>query len=161
MSTNELDDLYINQYVDKVADPEEVLMRADFARMQEIRDNMPHVQTAEERYQLSNQADAIDQRWGGQLSDERETWQYLQDAHDDWKRSPEVMCRFHEQINIDQAAGLCGLSGTEWRSQQQARELTGHGSWSESLTEAHRTPIKGHAFAGLINGRDREQEMER
>jgi hypothetical protein len=151
MSTNELDDLYINDYVDKVADPEEVLMRADFARVQEMRNNMPYVET---------EADEIAVRWSSRHDDLGAAWRYLRAAHDDWERSPKAMRRFHEQVDIDQSQGVHVLSGIEWRSQQQARELTGHGFWSESLTEADRAPILGHACAGLVNVSDREQEME-
>ncbi|WP_433714475.1 hypothetical protein ACQP2U_10375 [Nocardia sp. CA-084685] len=159
---DDLDDPFINQYADKVTNPEEVLMRADFARAQEIRDNMPHAETEQELDQLIEQADAITVGWSSRHDDLGAAWRYLRDAHDDWTRSPETMRRFHEQVAIDEAAGAHVLSGIQWRSQQQAREMTGHGFWYPAAESAPRSALAdyqpGQALADAVarNGSQRD-----
>lgn len=157
----DLDDPFIARYATKVADPTEVLLRADFARAQAQRHTAWQAETDDERHLRLNEVRGIEQRWQGREDEFGETWWYLNDAHHDWLSAPDTMRRFHDQIHLDQAAGVHGLTDVQWRSQQQARELTGHGSWSAPEPEAARDPIPGHAFAGLVNNHYREQEMER
>ncbi|CAM4521330.1 hypothetical protein NONI108955_41895 [Nocardia ninae] len=157
----DLDDPFITRYAEKVEDPQEVLMRADFARMQHVLHTMDRIEVGAEFEQLTEQADEIDLRWLDGSTEEREAWTYLADAHHDWKHAPDTMRRFHDQIAHDRAGGWDALTPMQWHSQQQARELTGHGAWSTPEREAGRDPIPGHAFAGLVNGVEREQEVER
>ncbi|WP_069167259.1 hypothetical protein [Nocardia altamirensis] len=133
----DLDDPFIARYADKVADSEEALLRADFARMREMRDNMAHVETEAEIDQLGHDANLIEERWSNPASDERENWEYLADAYADWKHAPATMRRFHDQVHHDRANGWDPLTPVEWRSQLQARELTGHGAWPGPERTSH------------------------
>ncbi|PXX52270.1 hypothetical protein DFR70_1332 [Nocardia tenerifensis] len=159
----DLDDPFIARYATKVPDEREVLMRADFARMHDVLANMDKLEVGDEFDRLVGQADEIDLRWlDADTADERAAWAYLSDAHDDWKSAPATMARFHDQIGHDRAGGWDPLTPMEWRSQLQARELTGHGAWTaERDTGQVRAPLPGHAFAGLVTGRDSEREVER
>ncbi|WP_280245483.1 hypothetical protein [Nocardia abscessus] len=206
MSTNELDDLYVNRYAGRVENPEEVLMRADFDRAKDLYDTAVHAETMDQMDLICDQANAIGQRWIDRGEEFGDAWRYLEDAHSDWKSAPDTMRRLHEQIAADRAQGFHAISEIEWRSQQHARELTGNGRWivqprtieqarqqlaaaerrdswadpaeanpnaasvpvsssfaaarTAELAGPQRRPIPGHAFAGLVNNRDRGQEME-
>lgn len=149
------DDPFIARYADKVNDPGEVLVRADFARMHELETRTDYGQMSEQELdQLLDRTSEISRRWQSRDDHTGDTWRYLEDAVADWRRAPDTMRRFHEQIQIDRASGFEAISPDQWRSQLQARELTGHGTWEHE-------PIPGHAFAGLINGRDQDKEMDR
>jgi hypothetical protein len=163
-NTNDLDDPYINRYAGRIEDPEEVLMRADFDRVLDMQGEALNARDDDEYWRLSSESDQLISRWRDRDDEYGDAWQYLGDAHDDWKAQPETMTRFHERIAADEAEGVYVLTDMQRRSQQHARELTGHGEWMQtSDTEqaaAGREPIPGHAFAGLVNGHDREG-MER
>ncbi|MGY1944777.1 hypothetical protein [Nocardia asiatica] len=211
MSTNELDDLYINRYAGRVENPEEVLMRADFDRVKDLTTTAFHAEFDAESDQdaerIFDQVDEISARWTDRDDELGAAYRYLQDAHSDWKSAPDTMRRLCEQIAADRAQGFHAISEIDWRSQQHARELTGNGRWvvqprtieqarqqlaaaerrdswtdpaeanpnaapvpvsssfaaarTAELSRQQRQPIPGHAFAGLVNGRDRGQEMER
>ncbi|MGW0054383.1 hypothetical protein [Nocardia nova] len=163
-NSNDLDDPYINRYAGRIENPEEVLMRADFDRMLDLHNQAWNAREDDEYKRLSAESDHINDRWAGRDDEHGAEWQYLSDAHEDWTRAPEAMARFHERIAADEAEGVYVLTDMQRRSRQHARELTGHGEWMQtSETEqaaVGREPIPGHAFAGLVNGHDREG-MER
>ncbi|MBV7702351.1 hypothetical protein NOVA_06170 [Nocardia nova] len=163
-NTNDLDDPYINRYAGRIENPEEVLMRADFDRAKDLHTQALNAREYDEYMRLSAEADRIGDRWAERDDEFGAEWQYLCDSYEDWNSAPETMTRFHERVTADEAEGFYGMSDMQRRSQQQARELTGHGEWPQaSETEqasAGREPIPGHAFAGLVNGHDREG-MER
>ncbi|MGW4329686.1 hypothetical protein ACWEKR_27800 [Nocardia sp. NPDC004573] len=129
MSSNDLDDLYINRYAGRVEDPTEVLMRADFDRAKDLHDTAVHAETMDQMDVISGRANAISERWLDRGDEYGDAWRYLEDAHGDWKWAPDTMRRMHEQIAVDQAQGFLPISEIDWRSQQHARELTGHGAW--------------------------------
>ncbi|MBF6341750.1 hypothetical protein IU450_38615 [Nocardia abscessus] len=129
MSTNELDDLYINRYAGRVQNPEEVLMRADFDRAKDLYDTAVHAETMDQMDLICDQANAIGQRWLDRGEEFGDAWRYLEDAHSDWRSAPDTMRRMCEQIAVDRAQGFHAISDIEWRSQQHARELTGNGAW--------------------------------
>ncbi|MBF6301642.1 hypothetical protein IU459_29490 [Nocardia amamiensis] len=206
MSTNELDDLYITRYAGRVENEEEVLMRADFDRAKDLSETAFHAESDQDVDRIFDQVDEITARWTGRGDELGDAYRYLEDAHSDWKSSPDTMRRLCEQIAADRAQGFLAISEIDWRSQQHARELTGNGRWivqprtieqaRQQLAAAERRDswsdpaeanpnaapvpvsgsfaaartaelaqqrhsIPGHAFAGLVNGRDRGQEMER
>ncbi|MGY1871980.1 hypothetical protein [Nocardia gipuzkoensis] len=129
MSTNELDDIYINRYAGRVEDPTEVLMRADFDRAKDLRDTAVHAETMDQMDAICDRANTISERWLDRGDEYGDAWRYLEDAHGDWKSAPDTMRRMHEQIAADQAEGFLPISDMQWRSQQHARELAGHGTW--------------------------------
>jgi hypothetical protein len=128
MSTNELDDLYINRYAGRVEDPTEVLMRADFDRAKDLSGTAFHA-SGEDMDRIFDKVDEISARWSDRDDEFGAAYRYLEDAHSDWRSAPDTMRRMHEQISIDQAQGFLPISEIDWRSQQHARELTGHGEW--------------------------------
>lgn len=133
MSSNDLDDLYINRYAGRVENPQEVLMRADFDRTQDLITTAFHAEFHAESDQdaerIFDQVDEIRNRWTDRDDELGAAYRYLQDAHSDWKSAPDTMRRMHEQITADRAQGFHAISDIDWRSQQHARELTGHGAW--------------------------------
>ncbi|WP_370011681.1 hypothetical protein [Nocardia cyriacigeorgica] len=175
-------------------------MRADFARAEALHaealnigidDGLDFDAAMDKADAIRDRAYDIDRRYRAHPSEQvREDWEYLSDAVQDWKAAPETMVRFHDSYAADRQNGLFeALTPEQWRSQQQARELTGHGEWprmprpdiarydkdhpvpsfgaaSKARTAElasgtpKREPIRGHAFAGLVNGRDHEG-MER
>uniref|UniRef100_UPI003F496B6D hypothetical protein n=1 Tax=Nocardia sp. CA-095871 TaxID=3239971 RepID=UPI003F496B6D len=163
---DDLDDPFINQYAAKVTDPwaapQEVLMRADFARAEELRNAAWQADTEEERYLGFNKVCEIEASWSGREDDLGEAWWYLNDAHHDWLCEPDFMREFHDQIRRDQAAGVYALSDVQWRSQKQAREMTGNGSWEQGTESVPRSALAdyqpGHSLADAVarNGSQRD-----
>ncbi|QIS13644.1 hypothetical protein [Nocardia arthritidis] len=70
---------------------------------------------------LDQQRGEVARRW--EAGPHAEHWAYLSDAADDWQRAPKVMGRMLD--NIDHNDGY-GVTEVEYRSQQQARQLTGN-----------------------------------
>ncbi|MFC9434008.1 hypothetical protein [Nocardia sp. NPDC057030] len=100
----------------------EEAMRADFARWQAMLDNTFPIET-ETELEERTRADETELRWSdGPYS---AYWNYLNDAYEDWQRRPETMGRFLDSVDEDRAAGhFVGVTGVEYRSQLQARDLT-------------------------------------
>ncbi|WP_327114181.1 hypothetical protein OHB12_33725 [Nocardia sp. NBC_01730] len=162
MSSNDLDDRYINRYVGRVEDPNEMLMRADFDRLLDLREAAGQADTDEKAHGLSDEAHQVFRKWAHRGDDYGQAWNYLFDAKRAWSRSPETMHQFMNQVAVDRA----GLTPMQERSLLHVRELTGNGEWNISSPEigqdsTDRAPIPGHAFSGLVNDRDCGQEMER
>lgn len=128
MSTNELDDLYINRYAGRVENPEEVLMRADFDRAKDLSETASHA-SGVDIDRIFDQVEEISDRWTNRDDELGAAYRYLEDAHSDWRSAPDTMRRLHEQIAGDRAQGFHAISEIDWRSQQHARELTGNGRW--------------------------------
>ncbi|WP_040698210.1 hypothetical protein, partial [Nocardia vinacea] len=151
--TDDLDDPFINRYAAKVTNPEEVLMRADFARVEELRRTSVHAETEDQRVLQLSQARGIDTRWSGREDELGQAWCDLNFALHDWKCEPDYMRRFYDQVRHGQGQGVAAMaiSDIEWRSQQQAREMTGNGSWEPATESAPRSALAdyqpGHALA--------------
>ncbi|MGY1948925.1 hypothetical protein [Nocardia asiatica] len=128
MSSNDLDDLYINRYAGRVEDPTEVLMRADFDRAKDLSETAFHA-SGDDMDRIFDKVEEITDRWTSRDDELGAAYRYLQDAHSDWKSAPDTMRRMCEQIAADRAGGFHAISEMDWRSQQHARELTGHGAW--------------------------------
>ncbi|MFR9767745.1 hypothetical protein [Nocardia sp. SC052] len=129
MSSNDLDDLYINRYAGRVENPEEVLMRADFDRVKDLSEAAFRTEFRQDSDRIFDQVDEIRDRWSGRDDELGAAYRYLEDAHSDWRSAPDTMRRMHEQITADRAQGFHAISEIDWRSQLHARELAGHGAW--------------------------------
>ncbi|WP_431963283.1 hypothetical protein [Nocardia sp. bgisy134] len=70
---------------------------------------------------IDQQRITIEQRW--RSGPHVEHWDYLSDAHEDWRGSPKVMHRLLADVDHN---GGAGMTDVEHRSQQQARQLTGN-----------------------------------
>ncbi|MEV0765168.1 hypothetical protein [Nocardia sp. NPDC050435] len=137
------DNPFLAHYATKVVYGNEVMMRADFARSQELRGSVARAASCDDYDRIITAAEAIERRWR-EHEVYGQAWQYLTDTHTDWVRDPEVMDRFHTGIVIDRARGVDPLTPMQWRSQLQAREMTGNGYWMDSTGQ--------HAFDGLTAG---------
>ncbi|WP_028477345.1 hypothetical protein [Nocardia sp. CNY236] len=127
-NTDDVDDPFIVHYAAKVTDPQEVLMRADFARAEQLRRTAWADHNEERRYLLLRQARETNERWSGREDDLGEAWCYLDHALHDWLSEPGYMRSF-----CDKAQGVHALADINWRSQQQAREMAGHGAWEPTM----------------------------
>lgn len=103
----------------------EEMMRDDFSRYVDLADQIRQGITRPDNPITTDQLDAIDaeqdalrDRWRG--GPHAEHWNYLSDAHDDWKRAPETMARMREDIAHNGGAGVTEI---EERSQAQAAAL--------------------------------------
>ncbi|MGY4100508.1 hypothetical protein ACW2Q0_13280 [Nocardia sp. R16R-3T] len=158
---DDLDDPFINQYATKITDPHEVLMRADFARVEALQ-RTAWAEPEEQRYLLLSQARGIDARWSGREDELGQAWWGLNDAVHDWLNEPDYMRRYADRVRDDQAHGVAAISDMEWRNQQQAREMTGNGSWEQAAESAPRSVLAdyqpGHALADAVarNGAQRD-----
>lgn len=128
-----------------VTDEVEQQLRADAVRATRLLTEARNTDDLEEYEKFSSRAAEIRSRW--QHHDNvsvREEWEYLADAVEDWRRSPGAMEQLYEQVLIDRVDGYTEpMSEKEWRSQRQAREMTGRGPWRETRdplsTEASRS----------------------
>lgn len=111
----------------------EQYMRADAVRAAKLREHGRNSESEAEFRNSYGQAEKICSRWEHHDSAiVRADWEYLTDALEDWQRTPGAMERLYEQVIIDRVDGVTdGMSPAEWRSQRQAREMAGHGSWPE------------------------------
>ncbi|MFD0362731.1 hypothetical protein ACFQZZ_14905 [Nocardia sp. GCM10030253] len=100
----------------------EEAMRTDYTTYVELGRQMYQPSTSDAEIQLIDlQQQILADRW--EAGPHAEHWNYLDDAHEDWRRAPDTMRRFMD--NIDHNDGY-GVSEVERRSQQQARTLTDH-----------------------------------
>ncbi|WP_280431565.1 hypothetical protein [Nocardia brasiliensis] len=144
----DLDDPYIARYAGKADDPAEVLLRADFARAEAMQSDAWKADSEEERHCRFLEVQRIRNRWRDRDDEFGEAWWYLNDAYHDWLQDPQFMGELHDQIRAGIDTSVHRVTDVQWRSQQQARELTGHGTWTAEPTP-ERAVIPGHAFAGL------------
>lgn len=116
-----------------VTDPVEQQMRADAAQEDQLMKDSRTVETLDEFDKCSDAAKEIRSQWVKHDSHTvRESWGYLSDARADWRHSPATMERFHDRILEDRVNGHnSAMSPVQWRSQQQAREMSGQGQWRE------------------------------
>ncbi|MFF2082863.1 hypothetical protein ACFVVM_03770 [Nocardia sp. NPDC058176] len=128
----------------------EELMRDDFARYiglseqveQGLFDRDNPIPT-EQRDALHAQQDELRGRW--EQGPHAEHWNYLSDAHDDWKRSPKVMARMLDDIAHN---GGAGVSEVEERSQAQAAALV-----ARSAERQPERRVSKQARSGIERGR--------
>ena len=140
MSTaDDLDDPYIARYAERVREADEVLWRADYARMVDLRER-----AYDEDAALLGQADAIAARWSAD-PEHGPLWTELDEIHSAWIHAPEAMARAHE---VYMPGGLRppGMDQPRWTSHMQAREMTGHGYWpghepTQSLSSERHEPM--------------------
>ncbi|MBF6301643.1 hypothetical protein IU459_29495 [Nocardia amamiensis] len=157
-----LDDAVTAYYANRVQDPQEALWRTDYAlayiRWDKAEDApwRDHPRAIE----LQAQARAIEQRWAADpIVGPR--WAEL----DQLRSEGDYAVPIGDEEPTMQVEAPPGMDPITWRSHLQANDMTGHGRWPASHTaevvQERQALIPGHAFAGLVNGRNRGQEMER
>ncbi|MFE6920375.1 hypothetical protein ACFVAV_04940 [Nocardia sp. NPDC057663] len=157
--TDDLDDPFIARYAERVSDEVEVLWRADFARMVDMRERAFDGDTS-----LFVQADEIEAYW---LSDPQvdPQWSHLNEIHAAWIHAPEAMRRAHE---VTMPGGLQppGMDQPLWSSHMQAREMTGHGYWpgfepTQSLSSHERHEPMTNTTPAHVLDSETESDIER
>ncbi|MGW5572634.1 hypothetical protein ACWEVD_15630 [Nocardia thailandica] len=103
----------------------EEAMRTDFDQYVDLSDQMDHGLTRydnpiteEQITAIGDQQEAVQDRWRN--GPHAQHWNYLEDAHHDWRQAPDTMRRMHEDIAHN---GGFGLTDIETRSQVQAAAL--------------------------------------
>lgn len=103
----------------------EETMRADFDRYADLADqidkamNAPGPFDAEQFDAINGQQEALRKQW--QSGPHSEQWEYLSDARDDWRSTPDTMSRFYDNVAHNDGGGL---DEVQLRSLSQAAELT-------------------------------------
>lgn len=116
-------------YYRDAASPTERQLRADFARYYQLREIAPSAATAEARAEFNARADELAIRWARHESEHwRGTWAGLQRVVAGWRTQPEIAHRNYDQIARARAAGEVAIDDDIWRTLQQARLITGHGT---------------------------------
>ncbi|MEV0765167.1 hypothetical protein [Nocardia sp. NPDC050435] len=132
----------------------EATMRLDFWKVTRLRteSRQAHPQWSAE---LTEQADLIESAW--RASDHAEHWNYLNAAYVEWREFPDTMGSLFEHLHTARAeCGVYPLSETQWRSQEQARDLTGHRQqWEQQQQVNAFTHTTQHAFTTHREGIDR------
>lgn len=104
-------------------------LRADFARYYQLREIAPSAATAEARAEFNSRADELAIRWARHESEHwRGTWAGLQRVVAGWRTQPEIARRNYDQIARARATGEVAIDDDIWRTLQQARLITGHGT---------------------------------
>lgn len=104
-------------------------LRADFARYYQLREIAPSAATAEARAEFNSRADELAIRWAHHESEHwRGTWAGLQRVVAGWRTQPEIARRNYDQIARARATGEVTIDDDIWRTLQQARLITGHGT---------------------------------
>ncbi|WP_036508256.1 hypothetical protein [Nocardia aobensis] len=104
-------------------------LRADFARYYQLREIAPSAISAEVRAEFNARADELAIRWARHESEHwRGTWAGLQRVVAGWRTQPEIARRNFDQIARARAAGEVAIDDDIWRTLQQARLITGHGT---------------------------------
>ncbi|WP_280245484.1 hypothetical protein [Nocardia abscessus] len=163
-----LDDAVVAYYANRVQDPQEALWRTDYARAYILRDKAEDAPWRDHprAIELRAQARSIEQRWTADPA-VAPRWTEL-DRMLAKAEYTGLFLREGEPTLPNEAPP--GMDSTTWRSHLQVRDMTGNGRWTATSATATRAtesseelprPIPGHAFVGLVNGRDRGQEMER
>ncbi|MFE2999732.1 hypothetical protein ACFXG4_32625 [Nocardia sp. NPDC059246] len=129
-------------YYSDSADHSERQLRADFAKYYQLREIAPFGDTPADTAEMTQRADELAMRWGHhQSADHRRMWETLQAAVMGWEVRPDLARRNFDQLARARSAGDLTVDDTLWRSLQQARAITGHGSDvapSDSILDAAR-----------------------
>ncbi|MFE3228592.1 hypothetical protein [Nocardia sp. NPDC059228] len=116
-------------YYSDSADRIERQLRADFAKYYQLREIAPFGDTPDDTADMTQQADDLATRWGRHESPQRRRmWETLQAAVMGWEVRPDLARRNFDQLARARQAGDLDVDDTLWRSLQQARAITGHGT---------------------------------
>ncbi|MBF6325876.1 hypothetical protein IU451_25590 [Nocardia cyriacigeorgica] len=143
-----------DSYHGKAESWSEHLMRLDFAAVHDLRSATSTAASEDEIDRLLRLASVIVAHWRSheQLSS---AWAYLEDAVDDWRRSPVAMQHLLDNLEFNtETTGDPGLPSMQVRSIYHARELTGNGVWQPRANPGPRPA----SLTPDLPGRDRGLE---
>ncbi|WP_109524870.1 MULTISPECIES: hypothetical protein [Nocardia] len=132
-----------NYYVGKAVWWAEQVMRADFARADQLIQATVRAGSDAEIDSLSDRAERIAARWRDRDDGLGRAWNHAIDAREDWRRAPAVMHRLLESLEADIVdPDRAPVLGIELRNLLHTRELAGHGIWlpRETGFETRSTP---------------------
>lgn len=122
-------DVYLYRYADRVENDQEVLMRADYDRAQDL-DARSFRPSAEGSSALRAAAMEIETSWTGRGDDMAQAWRDLDETRMQWQSYPKQAQQALTEHEAAHARGESGqMTGMQWRNQLHARQLTGHGEW--------------------------------
>ncbi|MGV9541021.1 hypothetical protein ACWDSF_06810 [Nocardia beijingensis] len=126
-----LDAAVADYYARRVQDPQEALWRTDYTRAYILRDRAEDAPWPDHprAIELQAQARAIQQRWTADPAVEPR-WAEL----DDMLAHTVYPGLFHPEPRTMPSEAPPGMDPTTWRSQLQARDMTGHGRWPDTST---------------------------
>jgi hypothetical protein len=102
----------------------EATLRTDFTRVMQLRRESDEASPRYGNY-LRTCAESIENSW--QTSDHAADWDYLDRAHLEWREFPDTMSGLFQHMHKARTRiGVNPLTDVQWRSQEQARHLTGH-----------------------------------
>ncbi|WP_306364382.1 hypothetical protein [Nocardia sp. CC227C] len=128
----------------------ETTLRSDFAKVTALREEVRTAGNWEWSAECEERADHIESAW--KASDHAADWEYLNRAHFEWSYFPDTMQGLFGHLDAARSeTGACPLTDVQWRSQEQARALTGHGRHYEQP----RT-LNAFATATAKQGHDRD-----
>ncbi|WP_405180256.1 hypothetical protein OG225_02645 [Nocardia sp. NBC_01377] len=99
-------------------------MRADYDTAYRLEGELFEVRDRAEIARIGGEREQIAQRWAD--GPHAEQWGYLEQAHRDWRWTPNAMRRFVEGDEFNRARAGSELTDVQLRSQEQARRLTGN-----------------------------------
>ncbi|MFE3757926.1 hypothetical protein ACFXO9_26765 [Nocardia tengchongensis] len=115
-------------YLDS-ADHNERQLRADFAKYYQLREIAPFGLTPADTAEMNHHADDLATRWGYHESPHwRQMWKALQGAVISWEARPDLARRNFDQLDQARRTGDFAVDDDLWRTLQQARAITGHGT---------------------------------
>ncbi|MCP9621590.1 hypothetical protein FOH10_29505 [Nocardia otitidiscaviarum] len=135
MNVESTDPVQPQYYLDRGAFALEAEMRADYAVVRNARKIAARVQFDSHRAELLAAADRIARRWASPAG-VTGPWEQLDNAVSRWERTPQLMHRLHDQVT--EGGREPGMLPIDWRTCQQARELTGNGTWPPTTLLRHR-----------------------
>ncbi|MGW4247178.1 hypothetical protein [Nocardia sp. NPDC004722] len=102
--------------------------------------------STEQFFAITDDIDAVRDAWQEAPAEARQAWAYLDAVVHDWRHYPDTMRRASDVFDRWHHQGLKTLDGVQWRSQQQAKELTGNGfmQYEPFLADIARHKREGH-----------------
>ncbi|MFC8048120.1 hypothetical protein [Nocardia sp. NPDC057353] len=129
-------DVYLYRYADRVPGDEEVLMRADYDRVQDFR---AWTQGRTRPSWGVDRAAGIEAQWTGRGDELSEAWRHLDGVRLCWEQYPAQSQLALTEHEARAARGESGrFTGMQWRNQLHARALTGNGKWTVDATDRER-----------------------
>jgi|GEM_PF-4692873 len=122
-------------YLGKAAGWDEQVMRADFARLCELRQMVRQENAVDESEWLIRRADEIAARWSTRNDPVGRAFTHLERTYEAWIAQPEAMGNLLGYVESLAASGqYTGMSRVKMDNNRQVGDLTGHVAWVVDTT---------------------------